>query len=384
MDISRCKIETKLVRGNKGYDKETGAISIPIYQSATFRHPSLNESTGYDYSRLQNPTREEVEKTIAILEGGKHGFAFSSGMAAISTMIKLFNVGDHLIVSEDLYGGTYRIFEQLYKSYGLNFSFVDTSKIEDVKKEIRDNTKGIFIETPSNPMMRISDIKAISDLAKVKGILTIVDNTFLTPFYQRPLSLGADIVIHSGTKFLGGHNDTLSGVMVLNDDLLAERISFVQTSEGATLSPFDSWLLLRGMKTLAIRVQRQQENAIIIADFLKNHPLVEKVYYAGLPELEGYEVNKKQSSGFGSMISFTVKTEEAAKHIINNVGLIFYAESLGGVESLITYPFLQTHAAIPEEIRNKLGVNEKLLRLSIGIESVDDLKEDLEQAMNLK
>ncbi|MHC1683947.1 MAG: PLP-dependent aspartate aminotransferase family protein [Clostridiaceae bacterium] len=374
-------INTKIVRGNKSYDEVTGSISMPIYQSATFRHPALGQSTGYDYSRLQNPTREELEKTIALLENGNHGFAFASGMASISTLLKVFKPGDHIIISEDLYGGTYRLFKEIYNVYNIESSFVDTAKLDEVKAALKDNTAGIFIETPSNPMMRVSDIKAISEIAKERGILTIVDNTFLTPYLQRPLELGADVVIHSGTKYLCGHNDTLSGFLICNDDELAEKVGFIQMSEGAMLSPFDSWLMIRGIKTLAVRIDKQEENAMKIANWLREQEIVEKVYYVGLSDHEGYEISKKQSSGFGSMISFTVKSAELAEQIINKVDLIYFAESLGGVETLITYPWVQTHAAIPEDIRNRIGVDVKLLRLSVGIEGVDDLINDLKQAM---
>jgi cystathionine gamma-synthase len=373
-------IQTKLVHGFKGFDSNTGAVSFPIYQSATFRHPGLNQSTGYDYSRLQNPTREELENTVARLEKGGRGFAFSSGMAAVSAVISLFSPGDHIIVTDDLYGGTYRLFEEIYKKYRLEFSYIDTSSIEEIKKNLRNSTKAVFVETPSNPIMKVSDVAAISQLAKDKGILTIVDNTFLTPYFQRPIELGADIVIHSGTKYLGGHNDTLAGLLVVKDELLSERIQFIQKSVGAVLAPFDSWLILRGVKTLGVRLEKQQQNAIILADWLKNHKKVDRVYYSGLPEHEGYEISSRQASGFGGMISFSVKDLSLVEKVLSGVKVIIYAESLGGVESLITYPMVQTHAAIPEELRERLGVNNRLLRLSVGIEAVEDLINDLEQA----
>lgn len=377
----KLHIKTKVVHGFKGYDAHTGAVSFPIYQSATFRHPGLNESTGYDYSRLQNPTREELEKTIAALDNASFGFAFSSGMAAVSTAIKLFSPGDHIIVSDDLYGGTYRIFEEIYKKYGLEFSYIDTSCLDEVFKSFKTNTAAIFIETPSNPMMKISDIEAISTFAKSKGALTIVDNTFLTPYFQQPITLGADLVLYSGTKYLGGHNDTLAGLLVLNDEGIAEKVQLIQKSEGAVLAPFDSWLILRGMKTLGIRLEKQQENAVLIANWLKSNPLVDKVYYPGLTDHDGYEIGKKQSSGFGAMISFSVKNVGMIEKILERVEVIIYAESLGGVESLITYPMVQTHAAIPKEIRDRIGVDEKLLRLSVGIEDSNDIISDLERAM---
>jgi len=380
-DGKKLNIETRLVHGCKGFDPHTGAVSFPIYQSATFRHPGLYQTTGYDYSRLQNPTREELENTVACLEDGKYCFAFASGMAAVSTVLSLFAPGDHIIVSDDLYGGTYRIFEEIYKKYGMEFSYIDTSKTGEVEKYIKSNTAAVFIETPSNPMMKVTDIAFAAGLARSKNILTIVDNTFLTPYFQKPLGLGADIVIHSGTKFLGGHNDTLVGFIVVNDDSLSERLKLIQKSEGAVLAPFDSWLILRGIKTLGVRLQRQQENALKIAHWLKQHKNVEDVYYAGLPGHEGYSISKRQSSGFGSMISFAVKNTAMVEKVLEKVKVIIFAESLGGVESLITYPIVQTHSAIPVEMREKLGVNEKLLRLSVGIEAVEDIICDLEQAL---
>lgn len=374
-------IATKAVHGCKCYDPHTGAVSFPIYQSATFRHPGLYQTTGYDYSRLQNPTREELENTIAKLENGKHGFAFSSGMAAVSTILSLFAPGDHIIVSDDLYGGTYRLFEEIYKKYGLEFSYIDTSNIAQTKNAIRSNSKAIFIETPTNPMMKVTDIRAISVIAKERGLLLIIDNTFLTPIFQRPLELGADIVLHSGTKYLGGHNDTLAGFVVVNGNPLAERIKLIQKSEGAVLAPFDSWLILRGIKTLAIRVDKQQENALKVSKWLTTHKKIGKVNYVGLPDHEGYEISKTQASGFGSMISFSVTDSSIVEQVLERVQLIIFAESLGGVESLITYPIVQTHSAIPEKMREKIGVTDKLLRLSVGIEAAEDIINDLEQAL---
>ena len=378
----QLKIETAVVHGSKGYDPDTGAVSFPIYQSATFRHPALYQTTGYDYSRLQNPTREELENTIAKLEGGSFGFAYSSGMAAVSTIIMaLFAPGDHLIVSDDLYGGTYRMFEEVYRKFGLEFSYVDTSSLPKIKDALKANSRGFFIETPSNPMMKVADIRAISEIAKEKGMLHVVDNTFLTPLYQRPLELGADLVVHSGTKYLGGHNDTLAGLIATGDEAVAEKLKLVQKSEGAVLPPFDSWLILRGIKTLGVRLEKAQKNAFAIADWLRRQRNVEKVYYVGLPDHEGYEVSKAQSRGFGAMISFTVRDRGLVERVLERVKLITFAESLGGVESLITYPMVQTHAAIPEEIRNRLGVTDRLLRLSVGIEAAEDIISDLEQAL---
>jgi cystathionine gamma-synthase len=377
----KLHLETRLVHGCKNGDPHTGAMSFPIYQSATFKHPGPNQSTGYDYTRTQNPTREEMENTIAILEGGKAGFAFSSGMAAISTVLALFAPGDHLVVSDDLYGGTYRLFEKIYRGYGLDFTYADTSLLSNVEAAIKPNTRGLFVETPSNPMMKVTDLQGLVEIARTRKLLTIIDNTFLTPYFQRPLELGADIVVHSGTKYLGGHNDTLAGLIATGDEQIAERLKFIQNSVGAVLSPFDSWLILRGIKTLGIRLERQQANAFTIAYWLREHPEVERVYYPGLTDHENHEVLIRQSSGFGGMISFTLRDPALIENVLSRVKVISFAESLGGVESLITYPIVQTHADIPEEIRERLGVNNKLLRLSVGIESVDDLIADLEQAI---
>ncbi len=377
----KYSIGTKVVHGSKCYDPHTGAVSFPIYQSATFRHPALHQTTGYDYSRLQNPTREELENTIANIENGKFGFAFSSGMAAVSTILSLFTPGDHIVVSDDLYGGTYRLFEEIYKKYGLEFSYVNTSKIQDIENSVKDNTKAFFIETPTNPMMKVADLRAISEFSKDRKILLIVDNTFLTPYFQRPLELGADIVVHSGTKYLGGHNDTLAGLIVVNDEELSEKLKLIQKSEGAVLAPFDSWLILRGIKTLGVRLEKQQQNAMKIAKWLCTHKNVTKVNYVGLPEHEGYEISKSQASGFGAMISFNAKDVETVERVLAKVQLVMFAESLGGVESLITYPTVQTHAAIPEEMRQRIGVTDTLLRLSVGIEEAEDIIADLEQAL---
>lgn len=381
MSLENLHIETIAARGAKGYDETTGAISFPIYQSATFRHPALNETTGYDYSRLQNPTREEVENIVAKLEGGKEGLAFSTGMAAITTLITTFEAGDHVVVSEDLYGGTFRLFNEIFNRFKVEVTFVDTTDIENTRAAIKENTVAILVETPSNPCIRITDLRATIALAKEHKLLSIVDNTFLTPYFQRPLSLGADVVVHSGTKFLGGHNDTLAGFIVANDAVLIEKLRLVQRSTGAVLSPFDSWLLIRGIKTLPLRLEKQQENAIKIAKWLVGQPQIEKVFYPGLETHPGYDLNKSQASGFGAMISFIVKDEALVEQILGRVKLIFFAESLGGVETLITYPKVQTHAAIPEAIRNRVGVTDKLLRISVGIENVEDLIADLSQAL---
>lgn len=376
------QINTKCIHGNnesRNFDC-TGSVSFPIYQTATFAHPSVGNSTGYDYSRSQNPTREQVEKVVASLEKGSDAFAFSSGMAAVNALMELFGPGDHIIASDDLYGGTIRMFNSINKKNGIDIEYTDTSDISSIAKCIRDNTRAVFVETPTNPMMNVSDLKEIAKITKQHKLLFIVDNTFLSPYFQNPIPLGADIVLHSGTKFLGGHNDTLAGFLILADKDLAEKIRYIIKTTGAGLSPFDSWLILRGIKTLPLRMEYQQKNALTIAEWLEKQEKVKAVYYIGLPSHSGYEINKKQATGSGSMLSFHVDTEETAIHLLNSVKLIRYAESLGGVESLITYPMLQTHADVPEEEREAKGINQTLLRLSVGIEHIDDLLNDLSQA----
>jgi cystathionine gamma-synthase len=376
------KEKTLLVHGHIGIDDKTGAISYPIYQSATFRHPGLGQSTGYDYSRVKNPTREELENIVAKLEKGERCWAFSSGMAAISTVLKIFKTGDHILLSEDLYGGTYRLCNEVYSNYGIEFEYIDTSNINLVQTSIRQNTAAVIIETPSNPMMIVSDIEEISKLTHKNNALLIVDNTFLSPYFQKPILHGADIVVHSGTKYLCGHNDVIAGFVAIKENALVEsKIELIYKSEGAILSPLESWLMIRSIKTLAVRLEKQQENAIKIAQWLKTCKAVEQVYYVGLPENIGYEINLKQATGFGAMISFKVKTKEIAQNSLSKVKIIYFAESLGGVETLITYPIVQTHAESSKELLNKVGVDDRLLRLSVGIEDVEDLIEDLKQAL---
>jgi len=373
--------KTLCIHGSNVKYDTTGAVSVPIFQSATFAHPGVGLSTGYDYSRVQNPTREHLEKTIANLENGTDAMAFSSGMAAVTALMEMFQPGDHIIASDDLYGGSHRLFSHISRKNGLSFDFVNTSDISNITACIRPETKALFIETPSNPMMQVTDISAVSELCKKHGFLLIVDNTFLTPYFQKPLDLGADIVVHSGTKYLGGHNDTLAGFLVVSDSSLSERLRFIYKTVGSCLSPFDSWLLIRGIKTLAVRMERQQENAMKIADWLCTNSRIKSVHYAGLPSHPHIEVSKKQTTGFGAMISFETDCKKTALHLLEHVRVIQYAESLGGVESLITYPMLQTHADIPEEERLAKGINERLLRLSVGLESAEDLIEDLRQAL---
>lgn len=361
----------------EGKTDNYGALTFPIYQTATYAHPAVGQSTGYDYSRLQNPTREHLEKVVASLEGGIDALALSTGMAAITLMMELFKPGDHLIVESDLYGGSIRLFNNVSEKNGIEFSRVACSN-EDVESHVKDNTKAIYIETPTNPMMNVTDIGALAGIAKKHGLLLIVDNTFLSPYFQNPLKLGADIVIHSGTKYLGGHNDTLAGFIVTNNEEISEKLRFLIKTTGAGLSPFDSFLLERGIKTLGIRMERAQENAFALAEWLKKQDVVTKVIYPGLPEHPGHEIMKKQARGFGAMITFDLDTKEHAIGLLEKVRMIKFAESLGGVETLITYPTTQTHADVPVEIREKNGITDSTLRLSVGIEDSKDLIAELE------
>lgn len=375
---------TKCIYGNNRSSScdSSGAISFPIYQSATFAHPGVGDSTGYDYSRLQNPTREHLEKVVCSLESGFDALAFSSGMAALTALMELFSPGDHIISSNDLYGGSIRLFDHINQKNLLKFDYIDTSN-EDIETYITPSTKAIYVETPTNPMMNVTDIEKVAGIAKKHNLLFIVDNTFLSPYFQNPLALGADIVLHSGTKFLGGHNDTLAGFIVVNSQELSDKLRFIIKTVGSGLAPFDSWLILRGIKTLAIRMERQQQNAIAIASWLQKNPLVKNVYYPGLSNHPGYEITKKQSRGFGSMLTFEVENRDAALHILRSVKLIQFAESLGGVETLITYPMTQTHADVPQSDREKNGITDTILRLSVGIEDINDLICDLSQATSL-
>lgn len=353
-----------------------GAVGFPIYQTVTYAHPAVGESTGFDYSRLQNPTREQVEKVVASLENGIDALALSSGMAAISLMMELFAPGDHLIVDADLYGGSIRLFEHVSRKNGIDFTGVDCYK-ENIENYFRENTKAVYIETPTNPMMHVTDIRKTAVIAKRHGALLIVDNTFLSPWFQNPLDLGADIVIHSGTKYLGGHNDTLAGFLVTNRKDVREKLRFLIKATGAGLAPLDSWLILRGIKTLGVRMEKAQENAKRIAEWLKGQPGVTEVIYPGLAEHPGHEIMQRQARGFGAMLTFKLESREFALAVLEKVKLIQYAESLGGVETLITYPTTQTHADVPKEIRERNGITESTLRMSVGIEDVEDLLGEL-------
>ncbi|QHT45260.1 methionine biosynthesis PLP-dependent protein [Halobacillus sp. ACCC02827] len=358
--------DTKFVQTGNQKEEPTGAINPPVYFSTAYRHPGLGESTGFDYTRTGNPTRQALEKSIADIEGGEAGFAFSSGMAAIQTALSLFKQGDEIIVSEDLYGGTYRLFEHMKERYGLNFHYCDSKELDNLTAYINDQTKAIYIETPTNPLMHTTDIREVSKLAKAHDLLLLVDNTLYTPVLQKPLEEGADVVIHSATKYLAGHNDVLAGILVSKGKQVNETLEFHQNTSGAVLSPLDSWLLMRGMKTLPLRMRQHETNAKAVVDYLKEHPAVTDVFYPGR----------------GGMISFRLQHEQWIDPFLRSLNLICFAESLGGVESFITYPATQTHADIPEEIRTGYGVCNRLLRFSVGIEHIDDLLEDLEQTLS--
>jgi len=374
------KIATEAAHIGLEWDTRTGAVTVPIYQTATFRHPGLGQSTGYDYTRSGNPTRQALEEGSARLEGGARGFAYASGMAAIANLLLLFKKGDHLVVTEDLYGGTYRLFEQVFSQYELSFSYVDTTDLSAVRAALRPETKALFVESLTNPLLKVADIPSLAALCRERGLLCIVDNTFLTPYLFRPFDSGADITVYSATKYLAGHNDTVSGLVVVKEPKLAEKVYFLQNSVGAVLGPQDSWLTIRGMKTLSVRLDRQQENALKIARWLAAHPKVKKVYYPGLESHPGHAILKKRARGFGAMIAFEVSEHALVEQLLMNTRLISFAESLGGVETLITFPEVQTHADIEPDIRQRLGINDVLLRLSVGIEDADDLINDLAQA----
>lgn len=371
------KFNSLLIHAGVDGDELTGAVNVPIYQTSTYKQQSLGEFKGFEYSRTGNPTRDALEKLMAELEGGARGFAFGSGMAAITAALSLFKSGDRVLISDNLYGGTFRVLDKIFSNFNIKYTIIKTSDTQAVRDSIKDDVKAILLETPTNPLMDIADIKKISDVAKEKGILTIVDNTFMTPYFQRPISLGADIVIHSGTKYLGGHSDLVAGIVVVKDETLGEKIHFIQNSTGGVLGPFDSFLLIRGIKTLGVRMDRHNDNAMKIAEFLKGRQEVEKVYYPGLTDHPYHEIHKAQATGFGGMVSFVIKKEYDYKKFLGSLKVITLAESLGGVESLVCHPSSMTHGAIPKEIRDKVGIVDNLVRLSVGIEDVYDIKEDL-------
>ncbi|HEX2122417.1 MAG TPA: cystathionine gamma-synthase [Thermoanaerobaculia bacterium] len=360
----------------------TGAVTIPIYQTSTYVQPELGRHKGYEYARTKNPTRSAVEANLAALERGKYGHCFASGMSATDTVFRLLKSGDHVIAGENMYGGSYRLFTRVLEKFGLRFTYVDTSNVDNLRAAMQPNTRIVFLETPTNPMMTITDLAASAEIAHAGGALVVVDNTFCSPWLQRPIELGADIVVHSTTKFLNGHSDSVGGVVVSNSDEIAEQIGFLQNAVGAILSPFDSWLVLRGVKTLAVRMKRHEENGMAMASYLANHRKVKKVYYPGLPDHPQHELARRQMNGFGSMISFELGSKENAKKFLDRVRLCALAESLGGVETLISHPESMTHGSVPAETRQRLGITPGLVRISVGIEDIEDLIADLENAFD--
>lgn len=375
-------INSLLIHGGIDGDETTGAVSVPVYQTSTYKQDGLGELRGgWEYSRTGNPTRAALEKLIADLEQGEYGLAFASGLAAINTVLSLFKEGDKLVVSDNIYGGTFRILDNVFKNFGITYEIVDSSRTDLVEDAIDESVVAVYIETPANPLLTVTDIEAVSKVAHKHGKLVIVDNTFLTPYLQRPLDLGADIVLHSGTKYLGGHSDTVSGLVALKDKALADRLYYLQNSIGGVLGPWDSFLVIRGIKTLGVRMDRHVENAVKIAEWLQNSGYVSKVYFPGLKSDPGYETQKKQADGPGAMISFVLNEKYDYRTFFKSLKLVTLAESLGGVESLVCHPASMTHAAIPAEIRKEVGIVDELIRLSVGIEDADDLIKDLEQAI---
>ena len=381
------KLNSLLIHGGIDGDETTGAVNVPVYQTSTYKQDGLGENRGWEYSRTGNPTRAALEKLIADLEGGEYGMAFASGLAAISTVLSLYKSGDRLIISDNIYGGTFRILDNVFKNFGISYTIVDTSDISEVEKalkeDVNDEVRAVYIESPANPLLSVTDIEAVSELAKLYKKTVIVDNTFMTPYLQRPLELGADIVIHSGTKYLGGHSDTISGFVVVKNKELADRLYYLQNAIGGVLAPWDSYLMIRGIKTLGVRMDRHVANAIKIAEWLQQSGYVDKVYYPGLKSDPGYEVQRKQADGPGAMISFTLKKEYDYKKFFKSLKLVMLAESLGGVESLVCHPASMTHAAIPKDIREAVGITDELIRLSVGIEDADDIIADIEQAIKV-
>jgi cystathionine beta-lyase/cystathionine gamma-synthase len=373
---------TDAIHAGQQPDPATGAVTVPIYQTSTFVQEGLGKHKGFEYARTSNPTRLALERNIAVLEQGHAGFAFASGMASITTALLLLKSGDHVIVTDNVYGGTYRVFTQVFANLGMEFTFVDTSVLDNLRSAIRPNTRMVFLETPTNPMLTLTDLRLTANFCKEMNYLMVVDNTFMSPYFQRPLTMGADIVLHSSTKYLNGHSDGVGGVMVVATPDLAGKIAFLQNAAGAILSPLESWLVLRGIKTLALRMQRHNENAIRIAEYLEHHKKVKKVFYPGLPEHPQHDLAKKQCSGFGGMISFDVGTLEKAQQLVESVQIFALAESLGGVESLIGHPVTMTHASVPKEKRIQLGLTDGIVRLSVGIEDVEDLVGDLGHALD--
>jgi len=373
---------TDAIHAGQEPDPTTGAVTVPIYQTSTYVQEGIGRNKGFEYARTQNPTRMALERNVAILEKGSAGFAFASGMASITTVMLMLKAGDHIIVTDNVYGGTYRVFSQVFTKLGLDYTFVDTSNLENTRRSLKPNTRVVYIETPTNPMLALTDLRSTANFCKEHELLMVVDNTFMSPYFQNPLQLGADIVLHSTTKYLNGHSDGVGGVAVVNRKDLAERLGFLQNAAGGILSPFDSWLVLRGIKTLALRMQKHNENAMKIAEYLTHEPKVSKVFYPGLSSHPHHELARKQATGFGGMISFDVGGLDNAKKVVESVRIFSFAESLGGVESLIGHPVTMTHASVPIEKRNEMGLTDGIIRLSVGVEDVEDLVNDLKQALS--
>ena len=374
-------IETMLIHGGNQIDERTGAVNVPIYQTSTYKQDGLGRNRGFEYSRTGNPTRKVLEDLIAELEGGVAGFAFASGMAAITTVLSLFRSGDRILISRNVYGGTYRVLDKVFSSFGIRYSILDSEDPESLERSIGDDVKALLLESPANPLMSVTDIRAFSEVAHRHGVKVIVDNTFMTPYLQRPLELGADIVVHSGTKYLGGHSDLVAGLAIVNDAETAERMAFLQNATGGILQPFDSFLLIRGIKTLSVRMDRHVQNAEAIARYLQSSEDVSRIHYPGMESDPGYAVNSRQAKNGGAMISFELTENHDLNRFFESLELVSLAESLGGVESLVCHPSSMTHASIPEDIRKAVGISERLIRLSPGIESVDDIIADLDNAM---
>jgi cystathionine beta-lyase/cystathionine gamma-synthase len=379
---SRARFSTICLHAGQEPDPSTGAIITPIYQTSTYVQDALGRHKGYEYARTQNPTRMALERNLAAIENGKAGFAFASGMAAIGAIGTLLKSGDHVVVSDNTYGGTFRLFDKVLSRYQIAFSYVDTANLDEVERAVTPETRMLFVETPTNPVMRLTDLRAAADLAHRHDVRLVVDNTFASPYIQRPIDLGADLVTHSTTKYLNGHSDSIGGIVIAVRDDDIEWLRFVQNAEGAILSPFDSWLVLRGTKTLTLRMQQHNANGLALAEFLRAHPKVKRVYYPGLPDHPQHELAKRQMHGFGGMLAFDVGSLEAARRVLNSVKLFALAESLGGVESLISHPATMTHASVPPERRAAIGITDGLVRISAGIEDLEDLREDLTQALD--
>jgi cystathionine beta-lyase/cystathionine gamma-synthase len=376
------KFSTEAIHAGQEPDLATGAVTVPIYQTSTYAQEGLGRHKGFEYARTQNPTRMALERNLAALENGKACFAFASGMAATNAVMTLLKSGDHVIVSDNTYGGTFRLFDKILRNFGLEFSYVDAREPHNVEEAARAETRMVFIETPTNPVMSLVDIRAVSEITKRRGVRLVVDNTFMSPFFQRPLDMGADIVVHSTTKYLNGHSDSVGGAVILNDEEDIRMMAFIQNAAGAILSPMDSWLVMRGTKTLAVRMRQHDENGRIVAQFLAEHPKIQKVYYPGLESHPQYELARRQMSGFGGMIAFETGSLDNAKQVLESVRLCTLGESLGGVETLISHPATMTHASVPEPERNRLGITDGLVRVSVGIEDVEDIIADLDQALS--